>query len=96
MGTEKEKATWLEPKVEEWCKTIRAMEDIARQSPQTAYYGVVVSLQNEWQHICRTVPGAGTYMEPVEDALSSLISTLLDATLDDDGKLCTLLSHNLK
>ena len=96
VGTEKEMAAWLEPKVEEWCMAVKTMEDIARRYPQTAYYGVAASLQNEWQHICRTVQGAGAYLEPLEDALASFLSTLLDAPLDDDGKLRTLLGHKVK
>ena len=40
--------------------------------------------------------GAGAYLEPLEDALASFLSTLLDAPLDDDGKLRTLLGHKVK
>ena len=35
-------------------------------------------------------------MDPLEAALSSFLSTLLDAPFDDDGRLRTLLGHKVK
>ena len=87
---------WIKPKVEEWCESVKIMEDIARRYPQAAHYGLTTSLQNEWQHVCQTVPGAGAYMDPLEAVLSSFLSSLLDAPLDEDGKLRTLLGHKVK
>ena len=66
-----------------------------RSYPQSAYYGMSVSLQNEWQHVCRIVPGAGLALGPVEEALKSFLSTLLDVGLDARGNLRELLGHRV-
>ena len=47
IGTEREKAEWLEPKVRDWAAAVGVLERIYRHYFQTAYYGMVVSLQNE-------------------------------------------------
>ena len=96
LGSPSALKAWIEPQVEEWCGSVQILEEIAQRYPQTAYYGLAVSLQNEWQHVCRTVPGVGAYMDPLEAALSSFLSTLLDAPFDDDGRLRTLLGHKVK
>ena len=85
--------------VEDCVRVVRAGQDLGGNRPaipQTAYYGIAGSLQNEWQHVCRTVSGVGAYLDPLEAALSSFLSTLLDTPLDDDGKLQTLLGHKVK
>ena len=58
---------------------MRALARIVKQYPQTAYTGFVVSLQPEWQYICRTIPGVGEMLQPVEDAIvGDFIPALLD------------------
>ena len=96
LGSQRAKVDWVRPQVEEWCRAVAIMEDIARRYPQTAYFGLAVSLQNEWQHVCRTVPGVELLMEPLEAALASFLSTLLDVEMDARGDLRTLLGHKVK
>ena len=48
--------------------------------PLTAHYGLVVSLHNEWQHVCRMVPGAGPYMEQIMATLQSFLSVMMQAS----------------
>ena len=96
IGTSAATVDWILPKVDEWCAAVKILENIAKRYPQTAYYGLAVSLQNEWQHICRTVPHVGELMGPLEEALCSFLSTLLDVQLGEDGELRRLLSHKVK
>ena len=96
IGTSAATVDWIQPKVEEWRQAVKILENIAKRYPQTAYYGLAVSLQNEWQHICRTVPHVGEFMGPLEEALCSFLSTLLDVPLGEDGQLRRLLSHKVK
>ena len=56
---------------------------VARLFPQSAYYAVAVSAQNEWQYVLRTLPGAGAHMGPVESALRDFLSTLLDVQVNE-------------
>jgi hypothetical protein len=60
---------WLDPMVKKWVTGIETLARIAVRFPQTTYVGLVSSLQAEWLFICRIVPGAGQYLEPVELAL---------------------------
>ena len=69
IGAEAEKAAWLKPKVEQWTAAVATLEKISACYPLTAFYGLAVSLQNKWMHVCRTVPRAGKYLSPVETAL---------------------------
>ena len=52
---------WLDPMVKKWVTGIETLARIAVRFPQTAYVGLVSSLQAEWQYICRVVPGADQY-----------------------------------
>ena len=72
---------------------VRALARIAKQYPQTAYTGFAVSLQSEWQCICRAVSGVEELLRPVGD----LIPTLLDnQPAELTPTLRRLLGHGVK
>ena len=48
---------------------VKVLAKIARRHPQSVYAGLGMSLQSEWQYLQRTVPGVGTLMGPIEEAL---------------------------
>ncbi len=52
-----------------WVMGIEILACIAVMFFQTAYAGLVLSLQAKWQYICHIVPGAGQFLELVELAL---------------------------
>ncbi len=88
---------WLEPMVKKWVTEIETLVRIAVRFPQTAYAGLVSSLQAEWQYICRILPGAGQYLEPVESALwEKFIPALLQVSEPVDDVFFQLLSHGVK
>ena len=60
---------WVRPKVEAWAHSVRILAKMANCYPQSAYAGLGVSLQIEWQYLQRTVPGVGSQMGTIEDAL---------------------------
>lgn len=47
---------WIEPMVEKWTDVVQTLAKIAKHFPQTAYAGLAVSLQNEWQHVSSATP----------------------------------------
>ena len=49
---------WMDPKVKKWVAGIGILARIVSRFPQMAYAGLVLSLQAEWQYLCRVVPGA--------------------------------------
>jgi hypothetical protein len=48
----------MDPKVKKWVAGIGILAHITSRFSQTAYAGLVSSLQAEWQYLCRVVPGA--------------------------------------
>ena len=60
---------WVKPQVEAWAYGVRVLGKISQRHPQSAYAGLGMSLQLEWQYLQNNVPGVGTLMGPFEDAL---------------------------
>ena len=78
VGSKREKEEWVKKKVEVWEKGVNILAGIAKRFPQTAFAGVAMSLQHEWQYVARTVPGIGHLFAPVERAIrNNFLPTLL-------------------
>jgi hypothetical protein len=70
---------------------------VARRFPQTAYAGLVKSLQMEWQYLQRGTPGATDSFAPVEAALaSSFLPALLEESEAGVAKLRALLELSVR
>ena len=82
--------------MEEWAETIETLGKFSVKYPQTAYSGLVVSLQAEWQYLMRTVPGVGEYMGPVEEALANKFLPKLLGLQSISGGLRKLLALGAK
>jgi hypothetical protein len=52
VGSEAMLERWLNPMVKKWVTAIEILARIAVRFPQTAYAGLVSSLQAEWQYTC--------------------------------------------
>ena len=61
---------WIWPKVGAWDHGVRILAKISERYPQSEYASLGMSLQLEWQYLQRTLPGVGSLMGPIEDALS--------------------------
>ncbi len=97
VGSEAMLEHWLDPMVKKWLTGIETLARIAVRFPQTAYAGLVSSLQAKRQYICRVGPGAGQYLELVELALcEKFIAALLQVSEPVDDVFCQLLSHGVK
>ena len=55
--------------MEAWAHGVRVLGKIFQRHPHLAYAGLGMSLQSEWQYLERTVPGVGTLMGPIKEAL---------------------------
>ena len=69
LGPQAELEAWVKPQVEAWAHEVMVLAKIAQRQPHSAYAGLGMSLQSEWQYLQRTVPGVGTLMGPIEEAL---------------------------
>ena len=56
LGPRDQLEAWVKPQVEAWTHGVNVLAKIARRQPQSAYVGLVMSLQLEWEYIQRTVP----------------------------------------
>ena len=55
--------------MEAWSHGVRVLGKIVRKHPQLAYAVLGMPLQLKWKYLQRTVPGVGTMMSPIEEAL---------------------------
>ena len=86
-GSEGPLEEWVVPKVEGWVDGVRALARVADRYPQTAYAGLAMSLQHEWQYLQRVIPEVGAFMDPIEEAIREEFLPALfggDLTVDDD------------
>ena len=69
LGPQEELEARVKPQVDSLAHGVRVLDKISQQQPHSAYAGLGMSLQLKWQTLQRTVPGVGTLMRPVEEAL---------------------------
>ncbi len=85
------------PKGQEVGSRVEILAHIALRFPQTAYVGLVSSLQAEWQYICRVIPGAEHYLGPIESAIcEKFIPALLQVSDPVNETFRQLLSQGVK
>eukprot|EP00956_Cyclotella_meneghiniana_P030419 scaffold76449_cov22-Cyclotella_meneghiniana.AAC.1 len=96
VGREKEKIEWVQRKVEMWEKSVRTLAGIAKRFPQTAYAGLTMSLQHEWQYVARTVPGIGHLFAPIERAIRQHFLPILLGEEAITGEMRELLAQGVK
>ena len=69
LGPKTELEARVKSQVEAWYHRVRMLGKISRQHAHSDYAGLGMLLQLEWQYLQRTVPGVGTLMGPIEEAL---------------------------
>jgi hypothetical protein len=88
---------WMDPKVKKWVAGIGILAHIALRFPQTAYVGLVSSLQSKWQYLCRVIPGSEQFLGLIESTIcEKFIPALLQVSEPVDEALRQLLSHGVK
>ena len=69
LGPQEELTAWVKLQLEAWAHGVRFLVTIARRHPHLDYSGLGMSLQLVLQYLNRTVPGVGTLMGTIEEAL---------------------------
>ena len=82
--------------MEAWAHGVRVLGKIARWHPQSSYVGLGMPLQLKWQYLQRTVPGVGTLMGPIEEALREKFFPSLFGGEDINAKFWKILGHSVK
>ena len=79
-----------------WDHRVRVLGKIARQHPQSAYSGMGIPLQLKWLYLQRTVPGVGTLMGPIEEALRQTFFPALFGGAEITANFRKILGHSVK
>ena len=97
VGSEVMLERWMDPKVKKLVAGIGILARIMSRFPQTAYAGLVSSLQSEWQNLRHVVPGAERFLGPIESAIcEKFIPALLQVSDPVDEARRQLLSYGVK
>ena len=95
LGPQVELEAWIKPQVEAWAHGVRVLAKISQRHPQSAYSGLGMLLQLEWQYLQRTVPGVGTLMGPIEGALREKFFPALLGGEDINTDFQQILGHSI-
>lgn len=96
LGGANGKHEWLEEKVKVWADGVKTLAKLAIRYPQTAYAGLVLCLQNEWQYVQRTCPSIGFTFAPIETALREEFIPALLGVESISGEDRELFAHGVK
>ena len=95
LGPQADLEAWVKPQVEAWSHGVKVLAKIPRRHPQSAYAGLGMSLQLEWQYLQRTVPGVGTLLGPIEEALREKLFPSLFGGEEIDADFRKILAHGV-
>ena len=96
LGPQAELEAWVKPQLEGWAHGVKVLAKISRRHPHLDYAGLGISLQSEWQYLQRTVPGVGTLMGPIEEALREKCSPSLFGGEEITADFRKILGHRVK
>ena len=96
LGPQAELEARVKPQVDAWAHRVKVLAKIARRHPQSAYAGLGILIQSEWQYLQRTVPGVGTLMGPIEEALREKCPPLLFGGEEINAEFRKILGHGVK
>ena len=86
----------MKPQTEAWAHGVKESAKIARRHSQLDYTGLGMSLQLEWQYLQRTVPGVGTLMGPIEEAVRKKFLPSLFGGEEITSDFQKILGHSVK
>ena len=69
IGSNASQDEWLQPQIDSWVDGVKKLAGVAKRYPQTAYAGLVKSLQTEWTYLQQVVPDVATAFQPIENAI---------------------------
>ena len=66
---QEELEVWVKPQVEAWAHRVRVLFNKDQRHPQSDYAGLGISFQPKWQYLKMNVPGVGTLIGTIDEAL---------------------------
>eukprot|EP00957_Ditylum_brightwellii_P146261 11136460-Ditylum_brightwellii.AAC.2 len=86
------------PKVVAWADGVRTLASFASRYLQTAFTGLAMTLQGEWQFLMCMVPGVGKMMDPVEEGITGKFLQALfgSSNRQETDELWSLLGYSVQ
>ena len=69
IGSEEFRTHYIEEKIEEWCKEISKLTEIAQTQPQAAFAAFIYGEQHKFTYFLRTLKGMENHLKPLDDAI---------------------------
>ena len=69
LGKDEGLVTHVEKQIAKWSEDINELIEIAKFEPQLAYAAYIFGTSKRWQFLCRTTPGIGSLLKPLEDLI---------------------------
>jgi hypothetical protein len=66
----------MPPQIQQWVRGIKLLMKVTHRQSQTAYAGLVMLLQQEWQYLQRVIPDCGAAFKLVEEAIHTVFLPL--------------------
>ena len=96
LGPQKALEAWVKPQVEASAHGGRVLGKISQRHPQLAHASLGILLQLKWKYLQRTVPGVGTLMGPIEEALKEKFFPVLFRGEGINPNFRKILGHSVK
>ena len=79
IGSDEGKNQFIREKVNDWCRDLKQLSDIATREPQIAYSAFVFGLSKRWNYVCRTTPNIAEQLKTLEHVTrEEFIPAILD------------------
>ena len=87
IGSESFKEKYIKDKVDNWCKELRKLSEIAKSQPQVAFAAYIHGEQHRFSYFLRTLAGIDKYLQPLDDIITNtFIPTLLGSNISDQER----------
>jgi hypothetical protein len=87
LGSASFKKEFVQEKVEEWISQIKILSKFAITQPHAAFSAFTHCLQGRWTFVSRTVPGAGSLLAELEQAIREVfIPAIVGRSVSDDER----------
>ena len=92
LGTDGFKVSYIDEKVEEWCKRLTKLTEIARSQPHAAYTAYTHGEQHRYTYFMRTISDIADNLKPLDDIINNkFLPTLFGRDLtEEDRELLSL------
>ena len=69
LGTDEFKNSYINNKVEEWCKRMQKLTEIAKSQPHAAYAAYIHGEQHRYTYFMRTIQGISDNLKPLDEII---------------------------